>query len=87
MSIDSRADDPIGGRSRYAGATMRVCWQWVREAGVVAAGFDDLNLVHLELIRYPTLGGLHPTKLAERWGLRSSRSTTCSAIWTVTGTW
>jgi len=72
MSSDSLADDPIGERSRYVGATMRVCWQWVRDqiyAGAVTAGFDDLNPAHLELIRYPTLGGLRPTKLADQVGI------------------
>ena len=54
------------------GATMRVCWQWVRDeiySGVVAAGYDDLNPAHVELIRYPTLGGLRPTKLADQVGI------------------
>ena len=72
MSSDSLGDDPIGQRSRYVGATMRVGWQWVRDqiyAGVVAAGYDDLNPAHVGLIRYPTLGGLRPTKLAEQVGI------------------
>jgi DNA-binding MarR family transcriptional regulator len=72
MSSDFRADDTIGQRSRYVGATMRVCWQWVRDqiyAGVIAAGYDDLNPAHVDLIRYPTLGGLRPTKLADQVGI------------------
>ncbi len=72
MSTLLWADNPIQERSRYVGATMRVCWQWVRDqiyAGVVAAGFDDLNPAHVELIRYPTLGGLRPTKLADQVGI------------------
>jgi DNA-binding MarR family transcriptional regulator len=51
---------------------MRVAWQWVRDqiySGVVAAGYDDLNPAHVGLIRYPTLGGLRPTKLAEQVGI------------------
>ena len=72
MSSDSWVDDPLGERSRYVGATIRVPWQWVHDqiySGVVAAGFDDLNPAHVELIRYPTLGGLRPTKLAGQVGI------------------
>ena len=72
MSTDSLADDPIRERSRYVGALMRVGWQWVRDqiyAGVVAAGYDDLNPAHVGLIRYPTLSGLRPTQLAEQVGI------------------
>ena len=72
MSSPSLVDDPIGERSRYVGALMRVGWQWVRDqiySGVVASGYDDLNPAHVTLIRYPTLGGLRPSKLAEQVGI------------------
>jgi DNA-binding MarR family transcriptional regulator len=48
---------------------LRVIWQWVREqifAGVVAAGYDDLNPAHVGLFRYPTLDGQRPTELADQ---------------------
>jgi DNA-binding MarR family transcriptional regulator len=51
---------------------MRVGWQWVRDqiySGVVAAGYNDLNPAHVGLIRYPTLGGLRPTEVAEQVGI------------------
>jgi DNA-binding MarR family transcriptional regulator len=35
-------------------------------AGVVAAGFDDLNPAHVGLWRYPGLEGLRPSQLADR---------------------
>ena len=53
----------------YIGAMLRVIWLWVREkifAGVVAAGYDDLNPAHVGLFRYPTLDGLRPTELAHQ---------------------
>jgi len=48
---------------------MRLGWQWVRDqifAGVVAAGYDDVNPAHIGLIRYPGLDGQRPTELAEQ---------------------
>jgi DNA-binding MarR family transcriptional regulator len=38
-------------------------------AGVVAAGYDDLNAAHVGLWRYPGLEGLRPTQLADRAGI------------------
>ena len=73
MSSDSLAGDhPIGEVSPYIGALLRVVWQWVREqmyAGVVAAGFDDLNAAHVGLWRYPGLDGLRPSQLADQRGI------------------
>ena len=51
---------------------LRVVWQWVRDqmyAGVVAAGFDDLNAAHVGLWRYPGLDGLRPSQLADQRGI------------------
>jgi DNA-binding MarR family transcriptional regulator len=51
---------------------MRVVWQWVRDqmyAGVVAAGYDDLNAAHVGLWRYPGLDGLRPSQLADHVGI------------------
>lgn len=56
----------------YVGAMLRVVWQFVRDqlyAGVVAAGFDDLNAAHVGLWRYPGLDGLRPSQLADRSGI------------------
>jgi DNA-binding MarR family transcriptional regulator len=65
--------DPATGEPiRYVGATMRVVWQWVRDriyAGVVAAGYDDLNAAHVGLWTYPGIDGLRPSQLAERAGI------------------
>src|ERR1700723_2898996 len=73
MSSDFLAGDhPSGERSRYIGATLRVVWQWVRDqlhAGVVAAGYDDLNAAHVALWRYPGLDGLRPSQLADQSGV------------------
>ncbi len=72
MSSDSPTQDQTSGRGPYVGAMMRHVWQWVREqiyAGVVAAGYDDLNPAHVGLIRYPTFEGLRPTALAEEVGI------------------
>lgn len=58
--------------SPYVGALLRGVWQWVRDqmyAGVVAAGYDDLNAAHVSLWRYPGLNGLRPTQLADRAGI------------------
>ena len=51
---------------------LRVVWQWVRDqlyAGVVAAGFDDLNAAHVGLWRYPGLEGVRPSQLADQVGI------------------
>jgi len=73
MSSDSLGGDfPSGERSRYIGAMLRDVWQWVRNqmyAGVVAAGYDDLNAAHVGLWRYPGLDGLRPSQLADRVGI------------------
>jgi DNA-binding MarR family transcriptional regulator len=66
------SDFPDSARSPYVGALLRVVWQWVRDqlyAGVVAAGFDDLNAAHVGLWRYPGLEGLRPSQLADRVGI------------------
>jgi DNA-binding MarR family transcriptional regulator len=71
MSSDP-SDRSDGDPSPYVGALLRVVWQWVREqlyAGVVAAGFDDLNAAHVGLWRYPGLEGLRPSQLANRVGI------------------
>ncbi len=71
MSSDS-FDRPSDERSPYVGAMLRVVWQWVRDqlyAGVVAAGFDDLNAAHVGLWRYPGLEGVRPSQLADRVGI------------------
>ena len=71
MSSDS-FDEPNGGPSPYVGAMLGVVWQWVRDqlyAGVVAAGYDDLNAAHVGLWRYPGLEGLRPSQLADRRGI------------------
>jgi DNA-binding MarR family transcriptional regulator len=51
---------------------LGIVWQRVRDqlyAGVVAAGYDDLNAAHVGLWRYPGLEGLRPSQLAERRGI------------------
>jgi DNA-binding MarR family transcriptional regulator len=51
---------------------LGVVWQWVRDqlyAGVVAAGYDDLNAAHVGLWRHPGLDGLRPSQLADRRGI------------------
>ena len=71
MSSDS-PPQPDDEYRPYVGALRRVVWQWVREqmyAGVVAAGYDDLNAAHVGLWRYPGLEGLRPTELAARAGI------------------
>lgn len=65
-------DDSNGEPSPYVGALLGVVWQWVRDqlyAGVVAAGYDDLNAAHVGLWRYPGLEGLRPSQLADRRGI------------------
>jgi DNA-binding MarR family transcriptional regulator len=64
--------DPSEERGPYVGAMLRVVWEWVRNqmyAGVVAAGYDDLNAAHVGLWRYPGLDGLRPSQLADRVGI------------------
>ena len=71
MSSDS-FDHPNGKPSPYVGAMLGVVWQWVRVqlyAGVVAAGYDDLNAAHVGLWRYPGLDGIRPSQLADRTGI------------------
>ena len=71
MSSDS-VDEPTGGPGPYVGAMLGAVWQWVRDqlyAGVVAAGYDDLNAAHVGLWRYPGLEGLRPSQLADRRGI------------------
>lgn len=51
---------------------LRVVWQRVRDemyAGVVAAGYDDLNAAHVGLWRYPGIDGLRPSQLADHLGI------------------
>ena len=73
MSSDSLAGEHSSSEaSPYIGALLGVVWQWVREqmyAGVVAAGFDDLNAAHVGLWRYPGLDGLRPSQLADHRGI------------------
>jgi DNA-binding MarR family transcriptional regulator len=73
MSTHSHTqEDPGGELPRYVGAMLRVVWQWVRDemyAGVVAAGYDDLNAAHVALWRYPGLDGLRPSQLADHVGI------------------
>ena len=73
VSSNSFAGEHPGGElPRYVGATLRVVWQWVRDqmyAGVVAAGYDDLNAAHIGLWRYPGLDGLRPSQLADLAGI------------------
>jgi DNA-binding MarR family transcriptional regulator len=71
MSSESlgRSSDEL---SPHVGAMLRAVWQWVRDqlyAGVVAAGYDDLNAAHVGLWRYPGLDGLRPSQLADRVGI------------------
>ena len=71
MSSDS-SDHPTGEPTPYVGAMLGTVWQWVRDqlyAGVVAAGYDDLNAAHVGLWRYPGLEGLRPSQLADRRGI------------------
>jgi len=68
----SSFDEPNGHPSPYVGAMLGVVWQWVRDqlyAGIVAAGYDDLNAAHVGLWRYPGLEGLRPSQLADRRGI------------------
>src|SRR6516162_7212171 len=73
MSSDSLGGDhPSGAPGRYIGAMLRDVWQWVRDqmyAGVVAAGYGDLNAAHVGLWRSPGLDGLRPSQLADHVGI------------------
>ena len=73
MSSRSLAGEQSGGEvSPYIGALLGIVWQWVRDemfAGVVAAGFGDLNAAHVGLWRYPGLDGMRPSQLAEQRGI------------------
>ncbi len=56
-------------RGPYLGALLRLGWQFVREeifAGVLAAGYHDLNPAHVGLFRYPTLDRQRPSELADQ---------------------
>lgn len=49
------------------GALLRVPWEAVRQRlidGLHAAGFDDLNTAHLNILLYPGPNGQRPTDLA-----------------------
>ncbi len=51
------------------GASMRLVWQWVwaeNYAGVVRAGYDDLNPAHVALFRHPTLDGRRLTDIVQQ---------------------
>jgi DNA-binding MarR family transcriptional regulator len=48
---------------------MRLVWQWVwaeNYAGVLRAGYDDLNPAHVGLFRHPTLDGRRLTDIAQQ---------------------
>lgn len=54
------------------GALLRMAWTRFRQRmfeSVRAAGYDDLQPVHVSLFRYPTIAGLRPGQLAEEAGL------------------
>lgn len=54
------------------GALLRLAWGRFRARlfeAVRAAGYDDLQPVHVLLFRYPTIAGLRPGRLAEEAGL------------------
>lgn len=54
------------------GALLRMAWTRFRRhmfESVRAAGYDDLQPVHVNLFRYPTIAGLRPGQLAEEAGL------------------
>jgi len=53
----------------FVGGLMRTVVEWVREqmyAGVLAAGYDDVNPAHLSLFRWPGMDRTRPTELAEQ---------------------
>jgi len=52
----------------FIGSLCRVVWQWVRReihAGVIAAGYDDLNPAHVAVFRNPGPEGMRPSELAD----------------------
>ena len=54
------------------GALLRLAWSTFRSRlfeAVRAAGYDDLQPVHVLLFRYPTIANLRPGQLAEEVGL------------------
>ena len=54
------------------GALLRLAWASFRRRlfeAVRAAGYDDLQPVHVLLFRYPTIANLRPGQLAEEVGL------------------
>jgi DNA-binding MarR family transcriptional regulator len=54
------------------GALLRLAWNSFRRRmfeAVRAAGYDDLQPVHVSLFRYPTIAGRRPGQLAEEAGL------------------
>lgn len=54
------------------GALLRLAWSSFRSRlfeAVRAAGYDDLQPVHVLLFRYPTIANLRPGQLAEEVGL------------------
>jgi DNA-binding MarR family transcriptional regulator len=67
----SKGDESANQREpgRYVGAMMRVVWQWIRQeiyAGVIEAGYGDLNPAHVGMFRYPSSEGLRPSELADK---------------------
>jgi DNA-binding MarR family transcriptional regulator len=53
----------------FIGGLLRFAWQHVRariDAGVAAAGFDQLNPAHLALFRSEGIEGFRPTELADQ---------------------
>lgn len=53
----------------HVGAMLRLAWQdvWRRIfAGVVAAGYQDVNPAHIALFRYPGLDGQRPSETADQ---------------------
>jgi DNA-binding MarR family transcriptional regulator len=53
----------------FIGGLLRFAWQHVRariDAGVAAAGFDQLNPAHLALFRSEGFEGLRPTEIADQ---------------------
>jgi DNA-binding MarR family transcriptional regulator len=65
-------DRPSDERSPSIAVMLRAVWQWARDqmyAGVVAAGYDDLNAAHVALWRYPGLDGVRPSQLADHVGI------------------
>jgi DNA-binding MarR family transcriptional regulator len=72
VSSDSSGDAPSSQPRPYVGAKLRVVWQWIRDqmyAGVVAAGYEDLNAAHVGLWRHPGLDGQRPSQLADHAGI------------------